>query len=233
MPHRTSRRLSIRGSERLAERASRGPRLVLLTGSLVTLISLLILGPETRFARSAYALVMGLTLLLALSTAGIHRRLGVIAGYAAGVLTLLAVVALEGGLPGASFGDLAVMAALVFAVPAAVLFGLRDERTVNLQTVFGAIAVYLDIGLLFALLISIDVRVSSAAYFAQHASSSMSERVYFSFVTLATLGYGDLTPAGGTGRLFSVAESLLGSLYLVTAVSLVVSRVGSARQLQR
>ena len=206
---------------------------MLLTASLVTLIGLLILGPETRFARSLYSLVMGLTIVLALSTAGVHRRLGQVASIAAGALTLLAVAALEGGLPGASFGDLAVMAALVFAVPTAVLFGLRGERTVNLQTVFGAIAVYLDIGLMFALLISIDVRVSSAAYFAQQPDSSMSERVYFSFVTLATLGYGDLTPAGGMGRLFSVAESLLGSLYLVTAVSLVVSRVGSTRQLRR
>jgi hypothetical protein len=57
----------------------------------------------------------------------------------------------------------------------------------------------------------------------------MSERVYFSYVTLATLGYGDLTPVTDTGRLLSVAESIIGSLYLVTAVSLVVSRVGMPR----
>ena len=54
--------------------------------------------------------------------------------------------------------------------------------------------------------------------------------MYFSSVTLATLGYGDLTPATSLGRLLSVLETITGSLYLVTAVSLVVTRLGHERQ---
>jgi hypothetical protein len=122
-----------------------------------------------------------------------------------------------------------VMTVLALAIPVAVIVGLRHEHTVTVQSVFGAIAVYLDVGLLFALLISIAARMSDGPYFAQGGDGSMSERVYFSYVTLATLGYGDLTPVTDMGRLLSVAESIIGSLYLVTAVSLVVSRVGMPR----
>jgi len=46
-----------------------------------------------------------------------------------------------------------------------------------------------------------------------------------SYVTLATLGYGDYTPAGTTARMMAVTEALLGQLYLVTVVALVVGRL--------
>jgi hypothetical protein len=140
-----------------------------------------------------------------------------------------AVIALLVHASHAVTGNLFVMTALALAIPVAVIVGLRHEHTVTVQSVFGAIAVYLDVGLLFALLISIAARMSDGPYFAQGGDGSMSERVYFSYVTLATLGYGDLTPVTDMGRLLSVTESIIGSLYLVTAVSLVVSRVGMPR----
>ena len=55
-------------------------------------------------------------------------------------------------------------------------------------------------------------------------------RLYFSFVTLATLGYGDYTAATKVGRMFSVLEGLFGQLYLVTVVALLVSRMGFQRR---
>jgi voltage-gated potassium channel Kch len=119
---------------------------------------------------------------------------------------------------------------LVVAVPVAIVSGLRDSRTVSVQTVFGAIAVYLVVGLAFALAMNLDARITGDRYFAQVTSATLSDYVYFSYVTLATLGYGDLTPATAAGRLLAVTETIAGSLYLVTAVSLVVSRVGSPRR---
>jgi hypothetical protein len=50
--------------------------------------------------------------------------------------------------------------------------------------------------------------------------------MYFSFITLATVGYGDLVPALQLGRALAVLEGLTGQLYLVTVVALVVSRIG-------
>ena len=50
-----------------------------------------------------------------------------------------------------------------------------------------------------------------------------------SFITLATVGYGDLAPQGGIGRALAVTEGLTGQIYLVTAVAALVSNIGSAR----
>ena len=140
-----------------------------------------------------------------------------------------------GAILGVELGDSplaadAVITLLLIAVPISIVIGLRGERTVNVQTVFGAISIYLVIGLMFANLITIVSRETTSPYFAQGTDGTVSERTYFSFVTLATLGYGDLTPATSVGRLAAVFESILGSLYLVTAVSLVVSRVGAPRR---
>ena len=53
--------------------------------------------------------------------------------------------------------------------------------------------------------------------------------VYFSFVTLTTVGYGDLTASNSVGRAFAVQEALFGQIYLVTVVALLVSNLGRQR----
>ena len=53
--------------------------------------------------------------------------------------------------------------------------------------------------------------------------------MYFSFITMASVGYGDLTPQGGLGRALAVIESLFGQIYLVTAVAALVGNLGRAR----
>ena len=121
------------------------------------------------------------------------------------------------------------MTLFTLAMPACILIGLRGERTVNIQTVFGAISLYFMFGLLYAFVITTVTRLSDTPYFAQGTDGTLSQRVYFSFVTLSTLGYGDLTPSSSVGRMLSVFESVTGSLYLVTAVSVVVSRLGHVR----
>ena len=50
--------------------------------------------------------------------------------------------------------------------------------------------------------------------------------VYFSYVTLTTVGYGDFTAATSTGRMIAVSEALTGQLYLVSAVALLVGNIG-------
>ena len=61
--------------------------------------------------------------------------------------------------------------------------------------------------------------------FAQGTDGTRAIRLYFSYVTLATLGYGDYTPAANVGRTLAVLEALLGQIYLVTVVALLVSRL--------
>jgi len=67
--------------------------------------------------------------------------------------------------------------------------------------------------------------IGSGPFFAQGTDGTMAERVYFSYATLATLGYGDFTPADTTGQMLAVSEALLGQIYLVTVVALVIGRL--------
>ena len=48
-------------------------------------------------------------------------------------------------------------------------------------------------------------------------------------MTLATLGYGDYTPAGNLGHTLAIVEALFGQLYLVTVLALLVSRLQGRR----
>ena len=61
---------------------------------------------------------------------------------------------------------------------------------------------------------------------AQGTDGTVSLRLYFSYVTLATLGYGDYTAAGDLGHTLAIVEALFGQLYLVTVVAVLVSRLG-------
>ena len=53
--------------------------------------------------------------------------------------------------------------------------------------------------------------------------------LYFSFTTLTTIGYGDVTASTNLGHTLAVSEGLLGQIYLVTIVSLIVSNLGRGR----
>jgi prepilin signal peptidase PulO-like enzyme (type II secretory pathway) len=206
------------------------PRLAFVCALLLLLIGLLILMPENAVAQSVTTVVTAAVLIAAVHAARVRRRFVVIVSAVGGVAATASVVVTAVDARTTRTADTIVLTVLVVAVPVAIIFALRDERTVSMQTVFGAISIYLVIGVVYALLMTLAGRFSSEAYFAQGGDGSLSQRVYFSYVTLATLGYGDLTPATGLGRLLAVSETIIGNLYLVTAVSLVVSRVGRPRR---
>jgi ion channel len=67
--------------------------------------------------------------------------------------------------------------------------------------------------------------IGSPDFFAQGTDGSRALRLYFSYVTLATLGYGDYTPATNLGHMLAVSEALIGQLYLVTVVAVLVTRL--------
>jgi hypothetical protein len=66
--------------------------------------------------------------------------------------------------------------------------------------------------------------------FAGGAMATTSHCLYFSFTTLTTVGYGDLTARSDLGHTIAVTEALVGQIYLVTVVALLVSDVGRRRE---
>jgi len=72
-------------------------------------------------------------------------------------------------------------------------------------------------------------RLGSQPFFTSQERGTPSDYMYFSFITLATVGYDDLTPQGGIGRTLAVTEGLSGQIYLVTAVAALVGNMGRER----
>lgn len=211
------------------EAPASAPRLALVCALLIAVIALMILLPRGPGASAVLSVCIGGVLLVAVTAARVPTRWVVRISILVALMAAISVVMILAFGDTATTTGLGMTTLLVISVPVAIVSGLRDARTVSIQAVFGAIAIYLIVGLAFALAADLDARLSGDAYFAQVKTASLSQYVYFSYVTLATLGYGDLTPATAIGRLLAVFETIAGSLYLVTAVSLIVSRVGAER----
>lgn len=190
------------------------------------------MSPDGPSQRSLLVLLEVATLVLALWTSGLSQNIAV--GTIFGIVGLLVAAAafVDGG--HLATGMLwALNVALVLGIAAVVAVGITDQREVNRQSVTGAICVYLLIGLMFALAYGAAASFESNYFFAQGTDGTTSIRLYFSYVTLATLGYGDYTPAGEFGRTAAISEALIGQLYLVTIVALLVSNFGRTRTAAR
>jgi hypothetical protein len=99
---------------------------------------------------------------------------------------------------------------------------LRHERVTH-ETVLGALSTYVLVGLLFAFAYLALDSVRDTPFFAQAGPHQESEYLYFSFVTLTTLGFGDLSPAVGLPQALTALEALLGQVFLVTLVARLVT----------
>ncbi len=179
--------------------------------------------------------LLGITLLLALWATDTRRRYMVPAMVLVVLVGIASVVqALNGEIDGAA--TRVANALLVALAPPAIVVGvvhdLRARQTVTIQAVMGVLCIYLLIGMFFAFVYGAIARVSGTSFFAGGAPSSVSSCLYFSFTTLSTVGYGDLTAHSNLGHTLSVAEALLGQVYLVTIVSLVVANLGRGRRPQ-
>ena len=115
---------------------------------------------------------------------------------------------------------------LTIAIAFVIAAGAVAQNEVNSRSVAGAICVYMLFGILFMFLYGALATLGHPPFFAQGTDGTRSIRFYFSFVTLATLGYGDYTPAGNLAHALAVLEALIGQLYLVTVVAVVVTRLG-------
>jgi hypothetical protein len=182
--------------------------------------------PDSDWATSLIVLAQSATLLIVIWTAGwamTERTLPFAAATVAGVAAVVNLFRQGTALTAA----LAIFAGFMsIAIAIAIARGAVAQNEVNSRSVAGAICVYMLIGMLFMWLYSVLAVLGHAPFFAQGTDGTRPIRVYFSYTTLATLGYGDYTPAANLGRSLAVLEALIGQLYLVTVVAVVVTRLG-------
>jgi Ion channel len=196
---------------------------------LLILLSLVLTAANTKWLKIAAVLVQGGVVLFAFLAARAGRR----PWRVAVVLVPLAVILGIAGRFGDSRAAETVAAAMNLVLPAAaiVVLGRRIvmEPFVSSRTIIGLLCVYLLIGMTFAATYITIAVVSGEPFFVQTDHAQPVDFTYFSLVTLATVGYGDLTAANPMPRMLAAIEGLTGQLYLVTVVAVAVSRVRTRR----
>ena len=110
-----------------------------------------------------------------------------------------------------------------------------DDKPVTGHRIMGAIAAYVLFGITWSVLYGLLDQVIPQAFSTSVAGGLQgSERqeglVFFSFVTLTTVGYGDITPTHDVTRMFAVMEALVGQLYPATLLARLVSLEVSHRE---
>ena len=104
---------------------------------------------------------------------------------------------------------------------------------ISLNRIVGAICIYLLLGVMWSIAYSVLEYLQPGSFkgLTELASPAWNpDWIYFSFVTITTLGYGDITPLTQTARSLSFAEAIVGQFYIAVLVAGLVSAYISARQ---
>jgi hypothetical protein len=112
-----------------------------------------------------------------------------------------------------------------------------SAKRIRANEIYGAIYVYLLIGVIFAEIFQLLLAWNPGALFFDPGrfsgpltirnnsllTRSVGDLLYYSFVTLSTVGYGDVTPASPGARALSLIEAILGIMYVATMIARFVS----------
>src|SRR4051794_32277063 len=225
----TQRREQTRESLRSRVQQRRASRRYALVLALVVISVLFTsFAPDGRAAHGVLLLLESVTLAIALwrsRTVPSQTRFVI-------VFVAIVVAALQIASGATALTATASVLNAVFAIATIVVIGrgVTTSGAVTFQSVIGAISIYLLVGLTFAFLYGAAAEIGSSPFFTSGTDGTLSIRLYFTFITLTTVGYGDYVAAGSVGHTLSFIEALMGQLYLVTVVALLVGRLNPMRE---
>jgi len=105
-----------------------------------------------------------------------------------------------------------------------ILSSLFREDKVTLDVIYSSVAVFLLMALMWTFIFDV-IETLHPGSFLVTASPSQGTRIhfiYYSFVTITTVGYGDILPVSLTARAFSIVEMVIGQIYLVVLIARLV-----------
>jgi len=213
---------------------------------LLSLVFVLLVAPLLEHLAAGRLLFhAGITLvLLSAAVAGVRRTYLLVAG-----LCIVAVAAPLGWAAYFSENSLLFLisslleAAFFTFVAVRILLGAVLRHTATIQSIYGAICSYLLLGLAFAT-VYWGIEMVMPESFArpsvvgvpdstQPVGTFFSEAVYFSMVTMSTLGYGDITPLTPTARTLSWMQAVLGQFYIAVIVAWLISEIAATRRVRQ
>ena len=171
------------------------------------------------------------TVWLALRTAQAARLFRIVADVVLGLAAVVAVGSFFVHGSGAQLGAIFVISCLLYLVaPFAIVRHLLRRQVVDRESLLGAVTAYLLFGMFFAFAYRAIGELGSVPFFGHAGRGTLSQDLFFSFVTIATVGYGNLVPAANPGQVLAVVEAITGQLFLIVAVGKVVSSMTPMRK---
>ena len=105
-------------------------------------------------------------------------------------------------------------------------------KIIDSHIIGSAISIYVLIGIFWYLLFMFLLMVDPDSFDIRNFNPEMVsiDMIYFSFTTLTTLGYGDITPVSYTAKMWSITEAMMGVMFLAVMISRLVSLFGSKKK---
>ena len=203
--------------------------LVITVILLLLIVTPILVSDVPDLERTMTAILIGVAVTLSMAASRAHRW----ALHASWLASLLVLLSLVFSTPDdLRTAGVIVLAVLLISLPVVILRRIGAHEKVTATTIWGAIAAYLAFGMAFSLLYAAIVTVNPDA-FVNMTGGGLGDTNYFSFVTMTTLGYGDIAPVEDIPRALVVFQTLIGQIYLVVVVARVVSLLGKPNQSMR
>ncbi len=200
---------------------------------LALLILLLALQPYAHIAEGLLVQLAFAGLLFAGLAAVASKRRVLVVGLVLAV-PAVALLFVPGGVPTVAGGVLRI--AMLLFICLAILRRMYKHPVVSSGTVSAALVVYLVFGVMWAeayWLVEHFYPDSFTGLAGSGAVEVQRDLFYYSYVTLSTLGYGDISPVSAVARSLAITEATIGQLYLVVMVAGLVGLSLGERQRQR
>lgn len=185
---------------------------------------------DERWGQLLSVLLLGATLAFTMKTSRASRRLSRFVLGGASLMLLGSVVASAAELTRLRQFTSGVSFLLILAMIVAIARRLGTHMRIAWSMLAGALCAYLLLGLLFSSAYMFMSVAEGGSIFSQIEQATSVDTMYYSFITMTTVGYGDLTPVEDLPRMIAVTEALIGQIYLVTAVGLLVGNMGRERR---
>jgi hypothetical protein len=221
----------LRGIFRTSAWRDRRDRFGLLLGAIMGAFAIQGIATAGPWEQMVVTALLAATLLLALWAADARPRVIRWAVVVAAFVVAASIAEAAAGTVDGAAVRLANLLLVVLAPPAivvGVIRSLRARNKVTLEAVFGVLGLYILLGMFFAGIYGALYEFNHS-FFTNGLAGTAARCLYFSFTTLTTIGYGDVTASTNLGHTLAVSEGLLGQIYLVTIVSLIVGNLGRTR----
>lgn len=165
----------------------------------------------------------------------VESRQATIVGIILGIPATAAIIAsyVDSATAVSWFGMFAPLLFYAYAT-VVICYHVVSDRSVSADTLLGAVCGYLMLGYTWGVAYATLVRVEPRSFAAAHGGAEgwalPGDMFYFSFVTLSTLGYGDILPVDERARSLAMMEAVTGVLYLAVLVARLVGLMRAVAQ---